>query len=229
MGESVPALGTLQPLAPSPAGLAPIEFYFDFSCPYAYLGSLQLHAVATRSGRAVALRPFLLGGVFQALGQAQHLSATLSPAKQRYNRLDLLRQARWLGAPLVTPLRHPNRTVDALRTLLATPTPDQPDVMAAFFAAYWRDAADLADAAVRRDRLVALGLDADAIEGAASSPAIRQALHACTQDALDRGVFGAPAFVVDGSLWWGSDRVEQVVRAARDDFAVAEDVAFAFS
>jgi 2-hydroxychromene-2-carboxylate isomerase len=207
-----------------------VAFYFDFSCPYAYLASLQLDDLALRSGRQVVLRPFLLGGVFAAIGQAQNLSATLSPAKARHNRADLLRQAAWIGAELRTPIRHPNRTVDALRELLACPEAARRDVMAAFYAAYWRDQRDLADAATRAEALAALGLDASDIQARAQGDTIRAELRARTDDALAAGVFGAPAFVVDGALFWGADRVDMVVAAARDGFEpVGGAAAFSFA
>ena len=40
-----------------------IEFFFDYSCPYAYLASVQIEALAARCGAELVWRPFLLGGV----------------------------------------------------------------------------------------------------------------------------------------------------------------------
>lgn len=206
-----------------------IEFHFDFSCPYAYLASLQLDAIEVRTSRPIALRPFLLGGVFAAIGQAQNLTATLSPAKQRHNRADLLRQAAWIGARLQTPGRHPNRTVDALRTLLVCPIAMQRQLMASFFAAYWQDGADLSDPTERTTRMLALGLPAADLNAAAEGEDARKALRDATDAALAAGIFGAPAFVVDGALYWGADRVEMVVHAARSGWqplALAEGFQF---
>ncbi len=183
------------------------------------MASTQLDDIAVRSGRSVVLKPFLLGGVFAAIGQVQNLSATLSPAKQRHNRADVIRQAAWVGAPLATPLRHPNRTVDALRVLLACPAEAWRDVMNAFFAAYWRDGLDIADVDVRASILDHLGLDRAEVMRQAASDAGRSALRQRTDEAVALGVFGAPAFVVDGALFWGADRIEMVVAAARYGFA----------
>ena len=193
-----------------------IRFYFDLSCPYAYLASLQLSSIEARTACRVALRPFLLGGVFASLGQAQNMSTTLSPPKQRHNRADLLRQAAWAGAPIASPLRHPNRTVVALRALLCAPPDSRRDVMHSFFAAYWQEAEDIADRNVLARRLDRLGLDADHILQEAQSDFARATLRQATDEALAVGVFGAPAFVVGDELFWGADRVEMVVRAARD-------------
>lgn len=200
-----------------------IRFYFDLSCPYAYLGSLQLESIEARTACRVALRPFLLGGVFAALGQAQNMSTTLSPPKQRHNRDDLLRQAAWLGAKLRSPLRHPNRTVLALRALLCVPEAARRDVMHSFYAAYWQEAEDIADPTVLAMRLDALGLDAESILRTADGDEAKTALRRATDEALAVGVFGAPAFVVGDQLYWGADRVEMVVCAARDGWNGAAD------
>lgn len=192
----------------------PIDFWFDFSCPYAYLANTQRRWLSEQSGSVVRLQPFLLGGVFAAIGQSQNLSATLSPAKARHNRLDVIRWASLFGVPIATPVRHPNRTVEALRCLLAAPEDCWPAIVDAFYAAYWVDGEDISDRAVLRKRLVMLGLDAEALVGAAGTEAIKAELRRRTDEALRVGVFGAPAYVVGGQLFWGQDRLPMVVRAA---------------
>lgn len=192
----------------------PIDFWFDFSCPYAYLASTQRRQLAAETGSQVTPRPFLLGGVFRALGQAQNLSTTLSPPKAKHNRLDLIRWAQWFEVPLTSPFQHPNRTVTALRALLATPVHAREDVIDAFYRLYWVESQNIADETVLRQRLLELKLDADQILASAQSEPIKQKLHEETAEALRIGVFGAPAFVVNGQLFWGQDRLPFVKRAA---------------
>lgn len=201
-----------------------IGFWFDFSCPYAYLGSTQLGRVEMESGVAVQLEPFLLGGVFRALKQPQNMSVTLNPPKKRHNRADLLRWADWFDAPLNTPFQHPNRTVLALRTLLACPRTRWHDVMHAFFRVYWVEGANIADANVLTDRLDALGLPGAELVARASTAEVKEALFIQTDAALAAGVFGAPAWVIDEQLFWGQDRIEMVIRAARDGWLVKPDL-----
>ena len=193
----------------------PIDFWFDFSCPYAYLASTQRHQLAREAQSIVTPQPFLLGGVFRAIGQAQNLSTKLSPPKARHNRLDVIRWAAWFDVPLATPFRHPNRPVEALRALLATPLEHWDAVIDGFYRLYWVESRDISDVNVLRERLVELKLDADAILTLAQTDAIKDELRERTDRAIAAGVFGAPAFVVGGQLFWGQDRLPFVVRAAQ--------------
>jgi 2-hydroxychromene-2-carboxylate isomerase len=191
-----------------------IDFYFDFACPYAYLASTRLSELSAHTTCEVRLRPVLLGGIFRALEQPQNMSTTLSPAKARHNRLDLLRWASWLEAPLAAPLRHPNRTVEALRYLLATPSESAIEVVHAFYALYWSEGADISDTTVLSSCLEGLGLDAPAIAAKSISAEIKDDLRQRTHDAVELGVFGVPTFIVEGELFFGQDRIEMVGQAA---------------
>lgn len=208
--------------------MAPIDFWFDFSCPYAYLASSQRHKLAEQTGREVQLQPFLLGGVFRAIGQVQNLSSVLSPPKARHNRNDVLRWATWFGVPIQSPRQHPHRTVDALRALLACPADHWQAVVDQFFAAYWVEQGNLADPVELARRLRAVGLDAELVLVRAQTDSIKSELQARTQAALDAGVFGAPAFVVDGELFWGQDRLAMVAAAASGWRAAPEHADFTF-
>ena len=192
----------------------PVDFYFDFACPYAYLASTRLRALHDQTGAQVCLKPVLLGGIFRSLEQPQNMSTTLSPAKAKHNRLDLLRWASWLEVPLNAPVKHPNRTVEALRYVLATPAEHTLRVVHAFFALYWRDHSDISDVCVLDDCMDSLGLDAKAIALAARSQAIKDELRRRTEEAVRLGVFGVPTFIVNDQLFFGQDRIEMVGQAA---------------
>jgi 2-hydroxychromene-2-carboxylate isomerase len=185
-----------------------VEFHYDFSCPYAYLASTQIEAVAARTGAELAWRPFLLGGVFRAIGAPQVPS--LVPARARLNHLDMHRWADHFGVPLVMPPGHPNRTVLALRAALAAGG-DLPRASHALFHAYWALGRDLSRAEVVREALDEAGLDGAALVRRAEEQAVKDDLRARTDEAVSRGVFGAPAFIVTtdgpGNLYWGQDRL----------------------
>src|SRR6187200_2173272 len=132
-----------------------LEFWFDYTCPFAYLGSTQARALATRMGLELTYKPLLLGGVFRALGTPQNLFESLSIAKGAHNMADMQRWARRFGVVLKMPPNHPMRSVDALRATLATNI--DPKVVDAFYRAYWVENRDIADRAVIREVLAAAG------------------------------------------------------------------------
>lgn len=198
-----------------------LTFYFDFSCPFAYLASTQIERVAARAGAELDARPFLLGGVFRALGVAQNLAGTLSAPKAAHNLADMHRHAALFGVPLAMPAGHPFRTVTALRTLLVVRGEGVGilPLMHALYRAYWVDGVDLSDDGALLSALAAVpaehraGLEAADLIARTGDPAIKDALRALTDEALAAGAFGAPAMVVGDQLFWGQDRLDFVSRA----------------
>ena len=188
------------------------EFWFDLSCPYAYLAWTQLKILEARTGARPHLQPFLLGGVFRTLGVEDDGFRSMGQAKLRHRTLDLERHARMFEVPMVMPEGHPFRTVDALRCLLAVQQ-NQTSLVDAFFRAYWVDGRDLGDRDVLSQVLSAEGFDARAVLEQAASARFRDELRAETQRALNRGVFGAPTFFVEDRLFFGMDRMDEVERA----------------
>ena len=189
-----------------------VEMWFDLSCPYAYLGSTQIEALVDRVGAELDARPMLLGGVFKAHAVPQKLFSVLSPAKARHNALDLVRWSERFGVPYAMPDGHPFRTVDALRAMLAIGPPFMP-LAHAFFRAYWVEGRDIGDKSVIASVLAAAGHDAARVIAEAETPRIKDELRARTDQAIAKGVFGAPTFFVDDQPFWGQDRLGDVEAA----------------
>lgn len=184
-----------------------LEFFYDFSCPYAYLASTRIERLAKAGGAELVYKPFLLGGVFNALGVTP---MQMPEPKSKLNQLDMKRWADHWGVPLVMPEGHPNRTVLALRAALASK--DLPKATRALFDAYWAEGRDLSDPPVVVDALNRAGLDGATLVERAEDPAIKAELRERTDEAIARGVFGAPTMFVDDELYWGQDRLHLVAR-----------------
>ena len=192
-----------------------VEVFYDIVCPYAYLGTSQIEALAQRTGASVVWKPFLLGGVFRAIGAADDPNRAMPAAKANHNQRDMVRWAEHFGVPLVAHRAHPRRTVLALRSLLAAGEPAFAGATRALYAAYWGRGEDIEDPAVIARALEGAGLDGEGCVARASDEAIKAELRERTDEAVARGVFGAPTFVVGGELFWGQDRLHFVEAALR--------------
>ncbi len=83
----------------------------------------------------------------------------------------------------------------------------------AVFRATWADGLDMEDDGVADGVIARAGLDADSLSARVTEPAIKEALKATTQEAVDRGAFGAPTFFVGQEMFFGQDRLDWVERA----------------
>ena len=187
-----------------------IEFFFDYSCPYAYLGFTQIEAAAARVGARLSLEPMLLGGVFRANDTPQKLFATLSPQKAKHNAEDMARWAALFGVTLRIPAEHPFRTVEALRATIVTGV--DPKVIRGFYDMYWVHNRPVSDASVMREVLTSAGHDADHVLAKIIGDDVKDELRKRTDKAIAHGIFGAPAYVVDGErMYWGQDRMHMAL------------------
>lgn len=186
-----------------------LDFYYDVVCPYAYLASTRVEALAARCGAELRWRPVLLGGLFRHVGGDQVPMDGMSAPRARLNLLDMHRWAAHWGVPLKMPDAHPRRSVDAMRLCVAADDATRPALSHALYRAYWVEGRDIDDRAVLGEIAAAHGLDADII----GRPAVKQGLFDITAEAAERGAFGVPAFYVDDTLFWGQDRLDLVERA----------------
>lgn len=183
-----------------------LDFWFDYTCPFAYLGSTQAPLLAQRMGVALTYKPLLLGGVFKAVNTPQNLFATRSAPRSAHENADMQRWAKHFGVPLTMPSSHPMRSVEALRATLATGV--DPKVIAAFFRAYWVDGREISSAEVIREVVSGAGHDADAVLARISEQEIKDELRKRTEEGIRLGIFGVPVWIVDGEhFYWGQDRM----------------------
>lgn len=192
-----------------------LDFFFEFASTYSYLAAARIAPLADARGVRVSWRPFLLGPIFAAQGWSTS-PFNIYDAKGRHMWRDMERLTARYALPFAKPETFPQNGLKAARLALALPDGVR---RAAFVDAVYRanfaEGMDIADDSVLAARLVALGEDAAALNAAAGSAEIKAALRANTDEAIAKGVFGAPAFVcADGELFWGNDRLEQALEWA---------------
>ena len=182
-----------------------LDFWFDYTCPFAYLGSTQAAAIAARMGARLTYRPLLLGGVFKALGTPQNLFASRGPSRTAHEANDMARWAKRFGVELRMPAEHPMRSVEALRATLATGI--DPAVVAGFYRAYWVEGRSISSREVIADVVSRAGHDAGLVLSKIDTAEIKDDLRKRTEEAIELGIFGVPTWIVDGKhLYWGQDR-----------------------
>jgi len=186
-----------------------VDFWFDFSSPYAYLAATQLRRIAGRTNARIRLRPVLLGALFRSIGTPDVPLFAMPAAKQRLMGQELERWARERGVPFRFSSRFPIHTVKALRLVLAAPEEQRFELVEGLFRAAWVDDRDLSDDAELAVIAREAGLDVAVLDRIAS-PEIKEALRASTTEAQAREVFGVPTFDVGGERFWGQDRIEQL-------------------
>jgi 2-hydroxychromene-2-carboxylate isomerase len=190
---------------------APIDFWFDFSSPYAYLLSERIDDLAARFGRKVRWHPILLGVIFKATGSAP---LTLQfPAKAAYWLLDFERSARFMGIPYRHPDVFPLATHQAARAYYWLHGQDcglARRFAHAVFRAIYVDNRNVSEADVLADIASSLGIARSALDAATQDPAIKERLKAEVDQAIAAGVFGAPYVVIDGQPFFGADRLPQI-------------------
>jgi 2-hydroxychromene-2-carboxylate isomerase len=187
-----------------------LEFYFDFGSPAAYLAWTQVHALAQETVASLVLKPMLLGGVFQATGNRSPMAV---PTKGNYVFVDLSRFAKRYGVPLVMNPHFPINTLMLMRGAAGLQLRGDArlvDYCNAMFKAIWVDALAMGDAAVVGQVLANAGFDPQALLALTAEPDVKDHLKATTEEAVARGVFGAPTFFVGEQMFWGQDRLDFV-------------------
>jgi 2-hydroxychromene-2-carboxylate isomerase len=136
------------------------------------------------------------------------------PAKGRYMGIELRRWAERYGCPAPSNPHFPINTMKLMRGAVAARQTGVFDrYHAAIFDAFWARGLNFGDDAIFRSVLESAGLPAAEILAAIETPAIKDRLRANTDDAVARGMFGAPAFFVVGEMFWGNDRLDWVEEA----------------
>lgn len=190
-----------------------LEFFFDLGSPATYLAYTQLPALCASTGTQLIYKPMLLGGVFKATGNASPITV---PAKGRYMFDDLARYARRYNVPLTFNPHFPINTLLLMRAVtgIQLRQPERfDDFVDCLFRALWVDGRHLGDPTVVAAVLTEHGFSPEEVLTLANDEAVKTALKDNTDQAVQRGVFGAPSLFVGNQLFFGQDRLDFVREA----------------
>jgi 2-hydroxychromene-2-carboxylate isomerase len=157
----------------------------------------------------------LLGGLFKASGNSSPVTV---PAKGRYMMMDdLPRFAKLYNVPLNNNPHFPINTLNLMRGAVSALDKEYFDTyIDTIFNAIWVDSRNMGDIDTIIEVLSASGLDAKSILEATQNPEVKQKLISNTEQAVERGLFGAPTMFVNGEMFFGQDRLQFVEAALKN-------------
>ena len=193
---------------------ATIDYFLSPQSPWTYLGHDRFAAIAAKAGATINVLPVDLGRVFPVSGGLP--LAKRAPQRQAYRLLELKRFSEFLGLPMnVQPKYFPVNGDDAAKLIIAIDMHDGTAaamrIAGAVMKGVWVAQANIADPTVLQSMLAACDLPARRLDDA-QTQLVHERYEQDSQRAIDSGVFGAPAYVVDGEMFWGQDRLDFVER-----------------
>lgn len=191
-----------------------IHYYLAPMSPWTYLGHHRLAAMAERHGAKVLVKPVDLGRIFPLSGGLP--LGHRAPQRQAYRLVELERWREYVGIPLnIHPKFFPVGGDAASRAIHAAALVggENAAMKVAFgcLKAVWVEDRNIADAETLAVIVREQGLDPTALAARDAEAAARYA--ACTDEAIEAKVFGAPTYSFNGVLYWGQDRLEFLDRA----------------
>ena len=191
--------------------MAHIDYYFSTLSPYVYLAGTRLEVIAARHGATIAYKPFDLLQAFPRTGGQK--PADRHPSRLAYRAQELPRQAKKQGMALnMKPAFWPVNPAPSSYAIIAAQAAGGGDLGAlvhGLVRATWVEERDISDDGVIRDCLSAAGFAPDLADKGLLAGAETYAAN--LEEAVGRGVFGAPFYIVDsGQMFWGQDRLDDL-------------------
>ncbi|GHE90818.1 2-hydroxychromene-2-carboxylate isomerase [Thalassotalea profundi] len=189
-----------------------IYFYFDFSSSYSYLAQSQINTIEKKTGKNIVWRPILLGLIFK---QHEHVMPDSNSAKMKYLFHDIKRCAKELGIKYETPTVFPFNAIEAMRIFYFINNKDNHDAQQfakkVFKAAYTQNI-DVSESKSLAKIVNEAGLDYSSIVNSPAYEEAKNMLKEQTKVATDLQLFGAPTFVYKNELFWGADRINNLIK-----------------
>tara|TARA_A100001037_G_C14891281_1_gene518529 strand:- start:120 stop:722 length:603 start_codon:yes stop_codon:yes gene_type:complete len=188
-----------------------VEFIFDVVSPTVYIAYRRLPEIIERTGATIIWSPVFLGGVMNASGNKP--PGTVA-AKGRYMNRDMERCAERYKIEFSLNKHFPVNTLSLQRIAVGLNNNDEHEEFLKFidvcFKAIWVDGKNMGDTDISSDVLADAGFETGTLMNLANDSTIKEKLKSLTNNAVQRGVFGAPTFFVDREMYFGQDRLDYV-------------------
>ncbi len=192
-----------------------LEFFYDCSSPWTYLSFSKIEDVAARHDAELIWRPILVGGLFNTVNPSVYESrAKPVPVKAKYYVKDLRDWTQFYGLKIGNPSVFPVNSVKAMRGAFVA---NEHRIIAQYtrcvFESYWGDDRDISQTEVLREIVREVGLDEKEFFTKITSDEYKAKLRENTEELIARGGFGSPTMFVEGSMFFGNDRLPLVEHA----------------
>ena len=192
-----------------------IDYYASLNSPWTHLGAARIEAMAMANNASIRIYPVDFGAIFAQSGGLP--LPKRSPQRQAYRLRELARWRDNLGIPIhVEPAFFPSNELPAACCVIALreTVGDQPAIKLAHrvLKALWQEEQNPGDPVTLAALISDIGLDPDLVIKLGAEPRWAERRMTDTQAALDKGVFGAPSYVIGDEIFWGQDRLAFVER-----------------
>ena len=192
--------------------IKPLEFYFDFISPYSFLAHKQIRKIENEEGIKIIYKPVLLGGLHNLHGIK---APAFIPAKAKHMVRDCKLIAEKNNIRFKFNSYFPIRSLNLMRGVLVA---EEDNIKKYYinniFNTIWQDGLNMNDTVVIQKILQNININPKTFSLRTSSSLIKDLLRKKTNEAYEKGVFGAPTFVVNNKIFWGQDRIEFAVKEA---------------
>ena len=192
--------------------IKPLEFYFDFISPYSFLAHKQIRKIENEEGIKIIYKPVLLGGLHNLHGIK---APAFIPAKAKHMVRDCKLIAEKNNIRFKFNSYFPIRSLNLMRGVLVA---EEDNIKKYYidniFNTIWQDGLNMNDTIVIQKILQNLNINPKTFSLRTTSSLIKDLLKKKTNDAYEKGVFGAPTFLVNNKIFWGQDRIEFALREA---------------
>ena len=186
--------------------IKPFEFYFDFVSPYSFLAHKEISKIEKKNSVKIRYKPILLGGLHNLHGIK---APAFIPAKAKH----MIRDCKLIAEKNKIKFKFnsyfPIRSLNLMRGVLVAEEDNfKSYYIDSIFNAIWQDGLNMNDENIIQKILKNLNVNPKTFLLRVASASIKESLKKRTNEAYEKGIFGAPSFVSNNKIFWGQDRIE---------------------
>jgi 2-hydroxychromene-2-carboxylate isomerase len=186
-----------------------VKFYFDYSCPWTYLGFKRLIQTATRTASTIEWKPVKLEIIKELLNKP---SQDTPNYVANYRAKDLQDWASYCSLDIKEHKNLDHRvSLKASKGAFAAIAENTiVEYSAQVFKAFFSDMADIADSEILVEIAKQLDMDIDNFRLAIEGEQNYETILKNTNELIDKGGYGSPTMVVEDQMFFGNDRMNLV-------------------